>query len=66
MLIRRSNSPLNTALFLDVICHVPTTKMRVNGRFHHHTFLFPWKVGIGRQRSLGATGPHGGGSGLFN
>ena len=34
-------------LLMEACIHVPTTEMRVNGHFRHHTFLFPWWVGRG-------------------
>ena len=29
-------------LLVEGCVHVPTTRMRVNCHFRHHTFLFPW------------------------
>ena len=37
----RSTSRNRLRLLMEACIHVPTTKMRVNGHFRHHTFLFP-------------------------
>ena len=42
---QRSTSSDKLRLLVEACNHVPTTKMRVNGHFRHHTFLFSFVGG---------------------